>query len=131
MMEDLGQVLATMFNSSKMPRNRIFGIIDYMVGAEEDRKVGTGMLVGVEQDKKIGTGGGSEQSRIGRLVGRTGLVGIEQDRKVGTGGLVGVEQDRKVGVEDRKVGTGRLEGVEQERKVGTGGLVGVEQLKGR
>ncbi|XP_023326335.1 uncharacterized protein LOC111699830 isoform X2 [Eurytemora carolleeae] len=38
MMEDLGQVLATMFNSSKMPRNRIFGIIDYMVGAEEDRK---------------------------------------------------------------------------------------------
>ena len=47
MMEDLGQVLATMFNCSKMPRNRMFGIIDYLVGAEQDRKVGTGELVSI------------------------------------------------------------------------------------
>ena len=49
MMEDLGQVLATIFTSPRMPRNRMFRIIDCLVGGEEDNQVLLEYFIGREE----------------------------------------------------------------------------------
>ena len=116
MMEDLGQVLATIFTSPRMPRNRMFRIIDCLVGAEEDNQVLLEYFLGREEQEK-----GMEQNieRKDQNIGRQELERYEQD-------IIGYKRIQ----ENELKGRTRIERQEQERKAGLG-EEGRNMIKGR
>ena len=115
MMEDLGQVLATIFTSPRMPRNRMFRIIDCLVGAEEDNQVLLEYFIGREEQEK-GRENGIEYRKEGL-----------EYRKLGIG-KVGIGYNR---IQEKELkGRTRIERQEQERKAGLG-EEGRNMIKGR